>query len=110
MAFENSLSPISLHDHVRFKDDRLAQLAPADSKRLEGRVGVVQGYWNTTRKLIVAFPEHSGRPVLRILGVDPRQLERVIEGDIPTEAVPPGDGATIGDSKLSQEDTDNLFS
>lgn len=109
MAFENSLSNISLSDHVRFNEDRLALLTAADKKRLEGRVGVVQGYWNATRKLIVAFPEHSGRPVLRILGVDPRQLERVVEEEIPAGSVPEVDDETTGDAKLSQDDLDNLF-
>lgn len=109
MAFENSLSKISLGDHVRFNEDRLVLLTLADKKRLEGRVGVVQGYWNSTRKLIVAFPEHCGRPILRILGVDPRYLERVIEEEIASGDAPKVDDEIQGDSKLSQDDLDNLF-
>lgn len=109
MAFENSLSNISLGDHVRFNEDRLALLTAADKKRLEGRVGEVQGYWNSTRKLIVAFPEESGRPALRILGVDPRHLERVVEKESPTETASQVDAAIKGDAKLSQDDLDNLF-
>lgn len=109
MAFENSFSKISLDDHVRFREDRLALLTVVDKKRLEGRVGVVQGNWNSTRKLIVAFPEHSGRPVLRILGVDPRQLERVVEEEVPAGTAPKVDDETSGDAKLSQDDLDNLF-
>ena len=84
MAFEGSQTNISLGDQVRFRKERLSMLTTADRKRLEDRVGIVQGYWNFTRKLIVAFPEHCGRPELRILSVDPRQLERVAEGVIQT--------------------------
>lgn len=88
-------------------------LAPADKKRLEGRVGLVQGRWNYTRKLTVYFPDDGGRSELRILSVDPSQLERAssttVEPEVPsapprTSAEPPG-----GNEKLSQEDNDNLF-
>jgi len=101
MTLELSIYKISAGDLVRFKDERLAMLAPADRKRLEGRVGVAQGYWQFTRKLTVAFAEDDARPPLRILSVDPRQLERV------ANAVAPDAGN--GDAKLSQGDTDNLF-
>ncbi len=110
MAFESSLRNISLGERVRFNEDRLAVLTLADKKRLEGRVGQVQGYWNSTRKLIVAFPEDSGRPVLRILGVDPRHLERVAEEEIAAGVAPKVDDEIQGDAKLSQDDLDNLFS
>ena len=108
MAFESSLTSFSLGDQVRFREERLSVLTLADRKRLEDRVGIVQGYWNFTRKLTVSFPEHGGRPELRILSVDSRQLERVVEGQIQTVAEP-RDNEVNGDSKLSQEDTDNLF-
>ena len=88
MAFEGSQTNISLGDQVRFRKERLSMLTTPDRKRLEDRVGIVQGYWNFTRKLTVAFPEHCGRPELRILSVDPRQLERVAEDVIQTEAEP----------------------
>lgn len=84
-------------------------LAPGDRKRLSGRVGVVQGYWNFTRKLTVIFPEDAGRPLLRILSVDPSQLERVAEDIGPAGGEPVVEDEAIGDTKLSQEDTDNLF-
>jgi hypothetical protein len=100
---------ISLGDLVRFHAERLAMLAPADRRRLEGRVGVVQGYWNFTRKLTVAFPEDSGRAELRILSVDPRQLERVVDVHSPSEIEPEIPEPGNGEVRLSQEDTDNLF-
>jgi len=53
MVFENSLTNIALGDQVRFKDERLSILASTDRKRPEGRVGLVQGRWNFTRKLAV---------------------------------------------------------
>ncbi len=81
-------------------------LTPGDRKRLEGRVGVVQGYWGFTKKLTVAFPHDAGRPLLRILSVDPRQLERVAES-VATEPEVAMDN--LGESKLSQDDTDALF-
>ena len=111
MTFEISIYKISPDDLVRFKEERLAMLMPADRKRLEGRVGVVQGYWKYTRKLTVAFPEDSGRSPLRILSVDPRQLDRVGQAVAPAEVQPdPFAAPSISDNtKLSQEDTDNLF-
>lgn len=108
MAFASVLSNIAPGDQVRFKDEQLSILTPADRKRLEGRVGEVQGRWNSTRKLTVLFPEEAGRPLLRILSVDPSHLERVSERIGLTE---PPEVADEGGSnaKLSQEDTDNLF-
>jgi len=109
MAYASSITSISLGDKVRFKEERLSVLTPPDRKRLEGRVGVVQAYWNFTRKLTVFFPEDGDRPELRILSVDPRQLEQVTEYLIETEIKPEIADAANGDEKLSQEDTDNLF-
>ena len=48
-----------------------------------------------------------GRAELRILMVDPRQLERVVEIATFTEVLP--EIVDDGDARLSQEDTDNLF-
>jgi hypothetical protein len=113
MAYESSQTSISLNDQVRFKEERLAVLAPADRKRLEGRVGVVQGYWNHTRKLTVSFPEDGGRSELRIMSVDPRQLERVLTAPVEPEAAPEAESSAspdlAADEPMSQEDTDNLF-
>lgn len=112
MTYENSRLHISLNDKVRFKEERLCVLSPSDRKRLEGRVGVVQSYWNFTRKLTVCFPEDSGRRELRILSVDPRQLEQVAqtehavaEPDIEPKIAP----EASGEERLSQEDMDNMF-
>jgi hypothetical protein len=102
MAYESSITTLSEGDKVRFTAERLSMLAPADRKRLEGRVGVVQGRWNHTRKRTVYFPEDGGRSELRILSVEPNQLERVVM-DAAQPDVPPAD------DKLSQEDMDNLF-
>jgi len=109
MVFENSLTNLALGDQVRFKEERLSQLTSADRRRLEGRVGVVEGRWNFTRKLTVLFPEDAGRALLRILSVDPRQLERVAGSDIPMGGVPEIADEASEDAKMSQEDTDNLF-
>jgi hypothetical protein len=109
MVFESSLTNIAQGDQVRFKEERLCMLTSGDRKRLSGRVGVVQGYWNFTRKLTVLFPQDADRALLRILSVDPRQLERVVDGDTPTEGEPEIADEASGDAKLSQEDTDNLF-
>lgn len=109
MALERSTTQILQDDKVRFKDERLAILTLSDRRRLEGRVGVVQGYWNFTRKLTVYFPEDGGRRELRILSVDARQLETVakalIEADIPPKTAP----VASGEERLSQEDMDNMF-
>lgn len=113
MAYEGSIIKLSEGDKVRFTAERLSILTPADRKRLEGRIGVVQGRWNHTRKLTVYFPEDGDRVDLRILSVEPNHLERAFietrqpeasPAPVPTNAEPPS-----GDEKLSQEDTDNLF-
>lgn len=112
MTFETSLTTIALNDTVRFKEERLCVLTPADRRRLEGRVGVVQGYWKFTRKLTVYFPEDSGRRALRILSVDSRQLAKIapvaqvlVEPDLAPQIAQ----ETSGSERLSQEDMDNLF-
>jgi hypothetical protein len=61
MAFASVLSNIAPGDQVRFKDEQLSILTPADRKRLEGRVGEVQGRWNSTRKLTVLFSRRGGQ-------------------------------------------------
>ena len=109
MAYESSIIKLSEGDKVRFTAERLSMLAPADRKRLEGRVGVVQGRWNYTRKRTVYFPEDGGRSELRILSVEPNQLERVPIDAAQPEAPPANVDAPSSDDKLSQEDTDNLF-
>ncbi|HEY8907574.1 MAG TPA: hypothetical protein VIM63_16230 [Rhodoferax sp.] len=109
MAYESSIITLSEGDKVRFTAERLSMLAPADRKRLEGRVGVVQGRWNYTRKRTVYFPEDGGRSELRILSVDPSQLERVSIDAAQPEVPPTNVEAPSGDEKLSQEDLDDLF-
>ena len=109
MALEISLTQIALNDKVRFKQERLAVLTPPDRKRLEGRVGVVQGFWGSSRKLTVNFPEDLGRSVLRILSVDSRHLEKMVEVLIETERAPEIAEVASGDERLSQEDMDNMF-
>lgn len=109
MALERSTTQISQDDKVRFKEERLSVLTLSDRRRLEGRVGVVQGYWNFTRKLTVYFPEEGGRRELRILSVDPRQLENVVETLIETDLAPETAPVAGGEERLSQEDMDNLF-
>jgi len=108
MAYESSITTFSQGDKVRFKDERLSVLTPPDRKRLEGRVGVVQGRWNYSRKLTVHFPEDGGRSELRIMSVDPSQLERVME-EAKAEMAPEITEAASGEERLSQEDMDNLF-
>ncbi|MDR3369118.1 hypothetical protein [Rhodoferax sp.] len=124
MAYESAITTLSRDDKVRFTAERLSILSPADRKRLEGRIGVVQGRWNYTRKLTVYFPEDGRRAELRILSVEPSQLERVVEEIVMPDVPPPSaesastDGASTvvanteaphGDERLSQEDMDNLF-
>jgi hypothetical protein len=109
MALENSPTQISLEDKVRFKDERLSVLTPSDRNRLDGRLGVVQGYWNFTRKLTVYFPEDAGRRELRILSVEPRQLEKVTDNLIEAEMKSEPAAVASGEDRLSQEDMDNMF-
>ena len=109
MAYESSITTLTVGDNVRFTQERLSVLSPSDRKRLENRVGVVQGNWNYTRKLTVYFPAESDKQELRILSVDPRQLERVSDETPETETPPQIAKEASGDEKLSQEDMDNLF-
>ncbi len=94
---------------VRFTQERLSVLMPPDRRRLEGRVGIVQGRWLGTRKLTVYFPQDGARTDLRILQMDPRHIEPVEEISV-AEAPPPAliDEAK-SDEKMSQEELDNLF-
>jgi hypothetical protein len=123
MAYQSAISTLSTGDQARFTAERLSMLAPADRKRLEGRVGLVQGRWNHTRKLTVCFPEEGGRSELRILSVEPNQLERVSSAVTQAEVTPAPAPAPVpvpvpvateveppsGGEKLSQEDMDKLF-
>lgn len=106
-----SLERISPNDRVRFKDERLDVLTPADRGRLEGRIGEVQGYWNTNRKLTVYFPQDGDRFELRIMSVDVRHLERVGGPPAPSAPppAPPPKAPVVVAEKLSQSDTDDLF-
>ena len=110
MLFESNRLP--LNAQVRFTQERLSVLTPPDRKRLEGRVGVVEGYWNETRKPIVYFAPDGKRADLRLLRVDPRHLELVTEALSPPDSSLPepqlADQAG-GDEKMSQEELDRLF-
>ena len=97
-----------LNAKVRFTQERLAVLMPQDRKRLEGRIGIVQGYWNYSRKPIVYFAEEGNRPELRLLRVDPRQLEPVDESAVDA-SVAQADAGTDGNRKLSQSELDEFF-
>lgn len=95
---------------VRFTNDRLSVLAPPDRRQLEGRIGVVQGYWHETRKPTVYLPQDGNRLELRLLGVDPRHLE-LVEAPVATAEAELRIGDAIGDNKkLSQSELDDLFS
>jgi hypothetical protein len=94
---------------VRFTNDRLSVLTPPDRRQLEGRIGVVQGYWHETRKPTVYLPEEGNRVELRLLGVDPRHLELVEVPAPPTEAELQVTDDTGGNEKLSQSELDDLF-
>jgi len=47
--------------------------------------------------------------LLGFLNVDPRQSERVADGNIPSGGVPEVTDGASNDAKLSQEDMDNFF-
>lgn len=66
----------AVNDKVRFTQERLAVLSPLDKWRVAGRVGVVQGAFNSTRKPIVYFPAVHD---LRLFGFDPRHMELVTD-------------------------------
>ena len=98
-----------LDDKVRFMRERLDALTAQDRRRLEGRIGVVQGFHKGTRKPVVYFPQIQDQSDLRLFGVDPRQLEVAFdEGAQPNEPVQLSDQTVISD-KLSQDETDHLF-
>ncbi len=97
-----------LDEKVRFTQERLDVLSPQDRRRLEGRIGVVQGNYGGTRKPIVYFPADLDRPDLRLFGVDLRQLELVEE-----EPLPPQEAERSEDFEdspgVSQTEADDLF-
>jgi len=94
---------------VRFTQERLSILMPPDRRRLENRIGIVEGHWQGGRKPTVYFPEDGSRSDLRLLQVDPRHIELVVESatDIASQSQP-ADGAA-GEEKLSQSELDDLF-
>jgi hypothetical protein len=94
---------------VRFTQERLSALMFQDRRRLEGRIGIVQGYWQGTRKPTVYFPQDGARSELRLLQIDPRHLELV--GDISDDSESQAHFADKSgdDQKMSQKDLDNLF-
>ncbi|MCC7545341.1 MAG: hypothetical protein IT506_07620 [Aquabacterium sp.] len=97
-----------LDDKVRFTRERLAILSPQDRRRLEGRIGVVVGNFNGTRKPVVYFPADFDRPDLRLFGVDLRQLELVDEEHLPPQEAEFSED--LEDSPgVSHSDVDDLF-
>ena len=93
---------------VRFTQERLDVLSPPDRQRLQGRVGVVEGFYKGTRKPIVYFPATQGQTDLRLFGVDPRQLELV--SDLPSPLHESGVSDARDDSTtVSQSEADHLF-
>jgi hypothetical protein len=98
-----------LNAKVRFTQERLSILSPRDKKSLDGRIGVVEGYWNGTRKPTVNFSEDGGRGKLRLLRVDPQHLELVEASPVQTEIGPKIGDDSDANRKLSQSELDNLF-
>ena len=98
-----------LNAKVRFTQERLSILTQRDRHSLEGRIGVVQSYWSYTRKPTVYFPEDGGRVELRLLQVDPRQLELADEASLQTEIEPALADESDDKRQLSQSELDNLF-
>ncbi len=94
---------------VRFTQERLSVLMAPDRRRLEGRVGTVQGRWQGTRKLTVYFPQDGARPELRILQMDPKHIELVEAPPVPEELPSPVVEEAPGEQKMSQEELDKLF-
>jgi hypothetical protein len=98
-----------LNANVRFTQERLSILTPRDRKGLEGRIGVVQGYWNFTKNPTVYFPQDGGRVEIRLLQVDPRHLELVAD-DVSNAKIDPAlSDESDANRKLSQDEMDNLF-
>lgn len=100
---------LPINAKVRFTNERLSVLTPPDRRQLEGRIGVVQGYWHETRKPTVYWPQDGHRVELRLLRVDPRHLELVEEAPATAEAEPQISDDSGGDEKLSQSELDDLF-
>lgn len=98
-----------LHAKVRFTQERLSILSPRDRKSLDGRIGVVEGYWNGTRKPTVNFSEDGGRGQLRLLRVDPQHLELVDAAPAQAQSEPKIGDDSDANRKLSQSELDNLF-
>jgi len=97
-----------LDEKVRFTKERLDVLSAQDRRSLEGRIGMVQGNYNGTRKPIVYFPAALNQPELRLFGVDLRQLELVEK-----EPLPPQEAELSEDFEdspgVSQTEADDLF-
>ena len=100
---------LAINAKVRFTKDRLSMLTAPDRRQLEGRIGVVQGYWNGTRNPTVYWPQDGNRVELRLLRVDPRHLELVEEPEPAAAARPQIRDETDGNEKLSQSELDDLF-
>lgn len=100
---------LPINAKVRFTNDRLSVLTPPDRRQLEGRIGVVQGYWHETRKPTVYWPQDGNRLELRLLRVDPRHLELVEEAAPAAEADAQISDESGGNEKLSQSELDDLF-
>lgn len=100
---------LPINAKVRFTNDRLSVLTPPDRRQLEGRVGIVQGYWHEARKPTVYWPQEGNRVELRLLRVDPRHLELVEEAEPTAEAEPQISDGSSGNEKLSQSELDDLF-
>lgn len=101
--------PLPINAKVRFTKDRLSVLTAPDRRQLEGRIGVVQGYWHGNRKPTVHWPQDGNRVELRLLRVDARHLELVEEAAPVTETQPQIPDETGSNEKLSQSELDDLF-
>ena len=100
---------LPINAKVRFTNDRLSVLTPPDRRQLEGRIGVIQGYWHETRQPTVYLPQDGNRLELRLLRVDPRHLELVEEAAATAKAELQISDDTGGNEKLSQSELDDLF-
>ncbi|MBK7052947.1 MAG: hypothetical protein IPH54_21010 [Rhodoferax sp.] len=101
--------PFPLNAKVRFTQERLSILSPRDRKSLDGRIGVVEGYWNGTRKPTVNFSADGARVQLRLLRVDPQHLELVEESPVQPAIEPQISDESDANRKLSQSELDDLF-
>lgn len=100
---------LPINAKVRFTNDRLSVLTPPDRRQLEGRIGIVQGFWHETRKPTVYWPQDGNRVELRLLRVDPRHLELVEEAPATAEPEPQISDDSDANKKLSQSELDDLF-